>query len=56
MSKRGSAEPLLHYFEPHEIADLKEAFKFDEGAENDFLKGNLTLHSNKIHVLRVLNL
>ena len=39
MSEKRSMQPMLHFFEPHEIADLKEAFKVDVDAENEFLKG-----------------
>lgn len=28
-----------HYFEPHEIADLIEAFEFDKKSEDKFIEG-----------------
>ena len=36
-------EPYQHFFEPHEIADLKDAFKVDEAAELKYLESKTFL-------------
>ena len=38
MSDLSHVEPDQHFFEPHEIADLKDAFKVDEAAELKYLE------------------
>ena len=39
MSGSASDEPLLHFFEPNELADLREAFSFDKELERNYMKG-----------------
>ena len=39
MTDRERNDELQQFFEPHEISDLREAFKTDKEEENMFLKG-----------------
>ena len=39
MSGSASDEPLLHFFEQNELADLREAFSFDKEVEQNYMKG-----------------
>ena len=55
MSEKRSMQPMLHFFEPHEIADLKEAFKVDVDAENEFLKGYF-FSSNNVEYSSVIDI
>ena len=50
MSDLSHVEPDQHFFEPHEIADLKDAFKVDEAAELKYLESKTSFfRCNIIH-------
>ena len=50
MTDRERNDELQQFFEPHEISDLREAFKTDKEEENMFLKGYYIRNKIQFHL------